>query len=79
MDKFKGVKWQDLIKSPEYYAQQDRETLAPIISRLSSVANKRLRRMRDSGISYSYQSGDDTISGVKKFGAQGKTDRKSVV
>ena len=73
MDKFKGVKWQDLIKSPEYYAQQDRETLAPIISRLSSVANKRLRRMRDSGISYSYQSGDDTISGVKKFGAQGKT------
>ena len=73
MDKFKGVKWQDLIKSPEYYAQQDRETLAPIISRPSSVANKRLRRMRDAGVSYSYQSWDDTISGVKKFGAQGKT------
>lgn len=73
MDRFKGVKWQELIKSPEYYAQQDRETLAPIISRLSSVANKRLKRMRDSGISYSYQSGDDTISGVKKFGTQGKT------
>lgn len=73
MDRFKGVKWQDLIKSPEYYAQQDRETLAPIISRLSSVANKRLRRMRDSGVSYSYQSGEDTISGVKKFGAKDKT------
>lgn len=73
MANLKGTQWRDLIKSPEYYARQTRETLAPIVSRLSAVANKRLKRMEQSGIEYSNYEGSDSIAGVKKFGAVGKT------
>lgn len=68
-----GKRWQDLIKSPELYNDTSRDDLAKIVSKLSSAANKRLRRMEASGIKYSGYSGSDEISGVKKFGAKGKT------
>lgn len=71
--RLKGVRWKELIKSPEYYAQQTRETLSPIISRLAAVANKRLKRLEDLGISYGTTTKGETISGVMKFGAKGKT------
>lgn len=71
--KLKGVGWKELIKSPEYYAQQTKDTLSPIISRLSAVANKRLKRLEALGISYGTTTKGETISGVKKFGAKGKT------
>lgn len=71
--KLKGVGWKELIKSPEYYAQQTKETLSPIISRLSAVANKRLKRLEALGITYGTNTNGETISGVKKFGAKGKT------
>lgn len=73
MNNLKGVGWKELIKSPEYYAKQSRETLSPIISRLSAVANKRLKRMEQQGIEYSGYSGEKAIAGVKKFEARGKT------
>lgn len=73
MNSLKGVGWKELIKSPEYYAKQSRKTLAPIISRLSAVANKRLKRMEQQGIEYSGYSGEKAIAGVKKFEAKGKT------
>lgn len=73
MNSLKGSGWRDLIKKPEYYAKATRETLAPIISRLSAVANKRLKRMEESGIQYSGYDKEDAIAGVKKFGAKGKS------
>lgn len=66
-------KWQDLIKSPEQYNDITKGDLAKIVTKLSSVANKRLRRMDKSGIKYSGYSGSDEISGVKKFSVAGKT------
>ena len=71
--RLRGIGWKELIKSPEYYAQQTKENLSPIISKLAAVANKRLKRMEQLGISYSTYQGPDKISGVKKFGAKNKT------
>lgn len=66
-------KWQDLIKSPEYYNSYERSELSKIVSKLSAVANKRLKRMQDAGITYGGNTAPDAISGVRKFGAKGKT------
>lgn len=66
-------RWQDVIKSPEQYNDVNKSDLSKIVSKLSSVANKRLRRMDEKGIKYSGYSGSDEISGVKKFGALGKS------
>lgn len=73
MARFKGMGWRELIKSPEYYAQQTKKVLSPIISKLAAVANKRLKRLEESGISYSNYEGPDAISGVRKFGAKNKS------
>lgn len=72
MAKIKG-KWQDSIRSPYYYNNMSREELSPIISQLSAVANKRLKRLEKAGKKYGSTDGEDTISGVRKFGAKGKT------
>ena len=72
MAKIKG-KWQDSIRSPYYYNNMSREELSPIISQLSAVANKRLKRLEKAGKKYGRTEGEDTISGVRKFGAKGKT------
>lgn len=72
MAKIKG-KWQDSIRSPYYYNNMSREELSPIISQLSAVANKRLKRLEKAGKTYGSTDGADTISGVRKFGAKGKT------
>lgn len=48
--------------------------LRKIVSRMSAAANKRLKRLEAAGIMYGYTEGDDTISGVRKFGVKGKTD-----
>lgn len=66
-------RWQDVIKSPEQYNDVTKSDLSKVVSKLSSVANKRLRRMDEKGIKYSGYSGADEISGVKKFGALGKS------
>lgn len=73
MARFRGMGWRELIKSPEYYAQQTKKALSPIISKLAAVANKRLKRLEESGISYSNYEGPDAISGVRKFGAKNKS------
>lgn len=44
-----------------------------IVSRLSAVANKRLKAMESKGIKFSQTQIPESISGVKKFGAKGKT------
>ena len=69
------MKWQDLIQDSSKIGKMKRNELSKIVSNLSAVANKRLKRMQNKGILYSTQlHGDgEYISGVKKFGAKDKT------
>lgn len=73
MAKIKGKSWKEVLKNTTYYNKQNRENLAPAISKLAAVANKRLKRLEAAGKEYGYYEGDDAIAGVKKFGAKGKT------
>lgn len=73
MAKIKG-NWKRILKDTSYYNNQTRESLAPVISKLAAVANKRLKRLEAAGKSYSdYAGKEESIAGVKKFGAKGKT------
>lgn len=58
---------------PEYINDTNRADLSHIVSRMSAVANKRLKRMEEKGINYSNSQYPDAISGVRKFSAAGKT------
>lgn len=59
--------------SPDLINDTNQADLSHIVSRMSSVANKRLKAMEDKGISYSNSEYPDAIAGVRKFGAAGKT------
>lgn len=59
--------------SPDLINDTNRADLSHIVSRMSSVANKRLKAMEEKGISYSNSQYPDAIAGVRKFGAAGKT------
>lgn len=59
--------------SPDLINDTNRTDLSHIVSRMSSVANKRLKAMEEKGISYSNSQYPDAIAGVRKFGAAGKT------
>ena len=72
MAKIRG-NWKSVLKDTSYYNNQTRESLAPVISKLAAVANKRLKRLEAAGKSYSNYVGKESIAGVKKFGAKGKT------
>lgn len=67
--------WRDLIQDSSEIGKMKRNELSKIVSNLSAVANKRLKRMQSKGILYSTQlyGEGDYISGVKKFGAKDKT------
>lgn len=58
------------IDNPNDISERD---LRKAVSQMSSAANKRLRRFEKAGINYSSLMGEDTISGVRKFGVKGKT------
>ena len=59
--------------SPDLINDTNKADLSHIVSRMSSVANKRLKAMEKKGISYSNSQFPDAIAGVRKFGAAGKT------
>ena len=59
--------------SPDLINDTNRADLSYIVSRMSAVANKRLKAMEKKGISYSNSQFPDAIAGVRKFGAAGKT------
>ena len=59
--------------SPDLINDTNKADLSHIVSRMSSVANKRLKAMEKKGISYSNSQYPDAIAGVRKFGAAGKT------
>lgn len=59
--------------SPDLINDTNRADLSHIVSRMASVANKRLKAMEEKGISYSNSQYPDAIAGVRKFGAAGKT------
>lgn len=52
--------------------------LRRIVSRMSAAANKRLKRLEAAGIKYGNTEGENTISGVKKFGVRGLSDNEVV-
>lgn len=58
---------------PDLINDTNRTDLSHIVSRMSAVANKRLKAMESKGISYSNSQFPDAIAGVRKFGAAGKT------
>lgn len=59
--------------SPDLINDTNKADLSHIVSRMSGVANKRLKAMEKKGISYSNSQYPDAIAGVRKFGAAGKT------
>lgn len=58
---------------PELINDTNQIDLSHIVSRMSAVANKRLKAMESKGIKYSNSHFPDAIAGVRKFGAAGKT------
>lgn len=50
-----------------------RSELSKVVSTLSAVANKRLKRFEVADIQYGNSTSTDAISGVRKFGSKGKT------
>lgn len=71
----KKPKWARLIYSPGAVSTFTRNEMSKIVSELSAVANKRLRYFEKKGITYyaEYDTTPDSISGVKRFSAKGKT------
>lgn len=70
------MKWQELIKTPEFYSHNATEQeMRKVVRQLSKVANKRLERLQAKGIQYSKGKETDLpdrISGVKRFSTKGK-------
>lgn len=58
---------------PELINDTNMTDLSHIVSRMSAVANKRLKRMEENDIKYSSSQYPDAIAGVRKFSAAGKT------
>ena len=59
-----------LIENPNELSESD---LRKAVSSMSSVANKRLKRMQNRSIFFGDDKGDETLSGVRKFSVRGKT------
>ena len=59
-----------LIENPNELDDRD---LRKAVSSMGAVANKRLKRMENAGISFGNVEDDNTISGVKKFSVRGKS------
>ena len=55
------------IRSWADYNSMNEKQLREEIRKLGAVANKRLKRMESKGINYSTYTGEDSISGVRKF------------
>lgn len=73
-DYIKGMPTSKFIDTPpELINDTNRADLSHIVSRMSAVANKRLKRMEEKGIKYSSSQYPDSIAGVRKFAAAGKT------
>ena len=58
-----------LIDNPN---ELDEQQIKQAIKSMSNAANKRLKRMESRGINFGNYSGEDTTSGVKRFGIKGK-------
>ena len=58
-----------LIDNPN---ELDEKQLRQAIRSMGSVANKRLKRMENRGINFGEDVGEDTTSGVRRFGVKGK-------
>lgn len=69
----KKPKWTRHIYSEGAVNTLTQKELSKIVSELSSVANKRLKYFESRGIQYYADYAPDTISGVRKFAAKGKT------
>lgn len=59
-----------LIENPNELNESD---LRKAVSSMSSVANKRLKRMENRSIFFGDDKGSETLSGVRKFSVRGKT------
>ena len=59
-----------LIENPNELSESD---LRKAVSSMSSVANKRLKRMENRNIFFGDDKGGETLSGVRKFSVRGKT------
>ena len=59
-----------LIENPNELSESD---LRKAVSTMSSVANKRLKRMENRNIFFGDDKGGETLSGVRKFSVRGKT------
>ena len=73
-DYIKGMPTSKFIETPpELINDTNMADLSHIVSRMSAIANKRLKRMEEKGIQYSSSQYPDSIAGVRKFAAAGKT------
>lgn len=73
-DYIKGMPTSKFIETPpELINDTNMADLSHIVSRMSAVANKRLKRMEENDIKYSSSQYPDAIAGVRKFSAAGKT------
>ena len=70
----KKPKWTRHIHSMGAIDSMTRKELSSIVSELSAVANKRLKYLESKGIQYYANDGsEDTISGIRKYAAKGKS------
>lgn len=70
----KGLSVNDLLSIPyEDVNALSRSELSRVVSRLSAVANKRLKRLEGAGYRRGEARGRDVISGTRKFKAAGKS------
>lgn len=70
----KGLSVSDLLDVPlEAIDSLNRSEISQIVSRMAAVANKRLKRLEQSGFKRGSDSGPNVISGTRKFVAKGKT------
>lgn len=59
-----------LIENPN---ELDERQLKEAIKSMGRVANTRLKRMENAGVNFGEETGDDTTSGVRRFGVRGKS------
>ena len=70
----KGLTINDLLDVPlETINSLSRSELSTVVSRMSAVANKRLKRLEQSGFKRGAESGPNVISGTRKFASKGKS------
>jgi len=59
-----------LIENPN---ELEERQLKEAIKSMGRVANARLKRMENAGVNFGEETGDDTTSGVRRFGVRGKS------